>query len=137
VPNRSRPSNVCDGCGQTLDRRRREHIPLGPVVHEHIWCRLVDDPRECLCFECMGKLALGRLGRMLTLVDLRPCRWNLSGQPYSWFDLFTEMEGPPSESLVAEWCAVGDPGEFEPLQFSPEGERWWQRRRDPGDGGAA
>jgi hypothetical protein len=76
----------------------------------------------------MGKLALGRLGRMLTLVDLRPCRWNLSGQPYSWFDLFTEMEGPPSESLVAEWCAVGDPGEFE-----PQGERWWQRRRDPGD----
>src|SRR6516165_1367210 len=69
---RPNPSNICDGCGVSLDRRRREHVTLGPILHEHIWCRLVDDPRECLCFECMGKLALGRLGRMLTFADLRP-----------------------------------------------------------------
>jgi hypothetical protein len=46
---------------------------------------------------------------MLTLADLRPCRWNLEGQPHSWLDLFVEMEGAPPSNL-AEWRAVGEPG---------------------------
>jgi len=112
------PRNVCDGCGQSLDRRLRLHVELGPIVHDHIWRRLVADPREALCFMCMGLRAVRQLGRMLTLSDLRPCRWNLCDQPYSWLDLFVEMEGAPPSNL-AEWRAVGEPGEFAPLNFPP------------------
>jgi hypothetical protein len=99
---RPNPRNVCDGCGVSLDRRLRAHVELGPVVHEHIWQKLAA-PRECLCFECMGMRAVQRLRRMLTLADLRPCRWNLYRQPYSYFDLFVEMEGVPPSNLD-EWC---------------------------------
>jgi len=60
------------------------------------------------CARCSGS------GRMLTIADLRPCRWNLYGQPYSWFDLFAEMEGAPPRNL-AKWCNAGEPGEFAPL----------------------
>jgi hypothetical protein len=58
-----------------------------------------------------------RLGRVLTLADLRPCRWNLYGQPNSWFDIFVEDEDAPPSNL-AEWRSVGEPGEFAPLRFS-------------------
>src|SRR6266567_3768188 len=59
-----------------------------------------------------------RLGRMLMLADLRPCRWNLFPQPLSWFDLFVEWEGAlPPDDLLAEWRSVGEPGEFAPLTF--------------------
>ena len=46
------PRNVCDGCGQTLDRRRRGHVLLGPIVHDEIWRRLAK-PTEALCWQCM------------------------------------------------------------------------------------
>jgi hypothetical protein len=55
--------NVCDGCGQTLDRRRRGHVLLGPIVHTRVWRRLADDPREQLCIACMDQRALERFGR--------------------------------------------------------------------------
>jgi hypothetical protein len=110
------PRNVCDGCGQSLDRRLRSHVELGPIVHTRIWRQLADDPRERLCFTCMGLRAVQRLGRMLTLADVRPCRWNLEGQPYSWFDLFMESEDAPPSNL-AEWRSVDEPGEFAPLNF--------------------
>jgi hypothetical protein len=113
------PRNVCDGCGQSLDRRLRSHVELGPIVHTHIWRQLAADPRERLCFTCMGLCAVHRLGRMLALADLRPCPWNLEGQPYSWFDLFVEVEGAPPSNLLAEWRSVGEPGEFAPLNFPP------------------
>jgi hypothetical protein len=100
--------HVCDGCGQSLDRRLRTHVELGPVLHDHIWQQLAD-PREALCFECMCRRAVQRLGRVLTLADLRPCPWNLFGRPYSWFDLFVEMEGTPASHLD-EWPAFGDGG---------------------------
>jgi hypothetical protein len=93
------PRNICDGCGQSLERRLRLHVELGPIVHDHIWRRLVADPREALCFMCMGLRAVRRLGRMLTLSNLRPCRWNLCDQPYSWLDLFVEMDGAPPSNL--------------------------------------
>jgi hypothetical protein len=118
---RARPRNVCDGCGLSLDERRRSHVKLGPIVHDDIWRRLADE-REALCFYCMGLRAVQRLRRMLTLADLRPCRWNLFGQPYSWFDLFVEMEGEPPPDLLAEWRSVGEPGEFATLNFLADPE---------------
>ena len=66
----------------------------------------------------MLQRAVQRLGRMLTLADLRPCRWNLWHQPYSWFDLFVEIEGAPPSNLE-EWHSVVDPGEFATLKFPP------------------
>src|SRR5262249_18640973 len=95
------PRNVCDGCSLSFDRRLRSH-----VEHDDIWQQLAYDPRECLCDKCMYRRAWERLGRMLTLADLRPCRWNLEG-PYSWLDLFVEMEGAPPSNL-AEWRSVGE-----------------------------
>jgi hypothetical protein len=111
------PRNVCDGCDLSLDRRLRTHVELGPVLHNHIW-RQIAEPCEVLCLLCMGKRAVQRLGRHLALADLIPSRWNLWGQPHSWFDLFAELEGKPPSSL-AEWRSVGDPGEFEPLNPPP------------------
>src|SRR5262245_37643389 len=107
--------NVCDGCSQTLDRRRREHVLLGPIVHEEIWRQLAK-PTEALCRECMLERARVRLGRMLTLADLRPCCWNRLNEPYSYLDLFVDIEGKPPRNL-AEWRSVGAPGEFAPLSF--------------------
>jgi hypothetical protein len=112
---RSNPHNVCDGCRQTLDRRRREHVVLGPIVHDKIWRRLAE-PTEALCYRCMFERAPARLGRMLTLADLRPCRWNLYDQPHSWLDLFAELGGKLPANLD-EWRGVGEPGEFAPLKF--------------------
>jgi hypothetical protein len=100
---RPHPRNVCHGCGQSLDRRRRSHVELGPILHDHIWRQLAG-PHEALCLMCMGQRAAHRLGRMLTLADLRPCSWNLFHRPHSWFDLFVEMEGAPPSNLD-EWRA--------------------------------
>ena len=97
-------NNVCDGCRQSLDRRRRSHVELGPMLHDSIW-RQIADPAEALCWECMLRRADERLGRMLTLADLRPCPFNLY-KHYSWFDLFAEME-PPSN--LEEWRSVSPP----------------------------
>jgi hypothetical protein len=105
----------CDGCHQSLDQRLRSHVALGPIVHDHIWRQLAD-AGERLCDACMYQRAWDRLGRVLTLADLRPCRWNLYGQPNSWFDIFVD-DAPPSD--LAEWRNVGEPGEFAPLN-SPE-----------------
>jgi hypothetical protein len=112
---RPNPRNVCDGCGQSLDRRLRSHVELGPIVHDHIWRQLAADPREALCFICMD-LRAARLGHVLRLADLRPCRWNLYGQPYSFFNLFVDREGGPPANLE-EWRSVGEPGKFAPLNF--------------------
>jgi len=43
-------------------------------------------------------------GRVLTFADLRPCRWNLFHRPASWFDMFTQIEGPPPN--LTEWQAA-------------------------------
>ena len=130
MSNRSRSSNVCDGCGQTLDRRRRDHVLLGPIVHAEIWRRL-GTPTEALCWECMLDRARVRLGRMLMLADLRPCRWNLDRQPYSYLDLFVDIEGEQPANLD-EWASVGEPGEF--AELPPV---WWTRKRDLDDLGMA
>jgi hypothetical protein len=54
-----------------------------------------------------GERTSERLGRMPTFADLRPCSWNLFHRPHSWFDLFTQMEGPPQN--LAEWeAAIAD-----------------------------
>jgi hypothetical protein len=110
------PRNICDGCHRSLDRRLRLHVELGPIVHKHIWQQISDRDDECLCWECVLRRSVLRLGRMLAWADLRPCRWNLADQPHSWFDLFVEVQGAPPGNL-AEWQGVGDLGEFEPLNF--------------------
>jgi hypothetical protein len=76
------PRNVCDGCGVSLDRRLRLHVDLGPIVHDDIWQQLAGTGERLLCDTCMYRRALHRLRRMLILADLRPCRWNLYGQPH-------------------------------------------------------
>ena len=86
------PRNVCDGCGQTLDRRRREHVLHGPIVPTRVWRRLADDPQEQLCFVCMNQRAITRFGRGLALNDLRLCRWNLE-----WLDVFVDADDEPGE----------------------------------------
>jgi hypothetical protein len=110
------PRNVCDGCGVSFDRRLRAHVELGPIVRDDIWRQLAA-PRECLCPTCMYRRSWERLGRMLTLADLRPCCWNLEDQPFSWFDLFVELEGAPPDN-IEEWRGVGEPGEFAPLMVA-------------------
>jgi hypothetical protein len=94
------PRNVCDGCGQTLDRRRRGHVELGPIVHARVWRRLADDPREQLCVACMNQRALERFGRGLALNDLRLCRWNLE-----WLDVFVDADDEPGEFVPLGKCA--------------------------------
>src|SRR5215470_15336660 len=125
----SSPSNVCDGCGQSLDRRRREHVLLGPIVREEIWRRLAK-PTEALCWECMLLRAWHRLGRELKLADLRPCRWNRYREPYSYLDLLIDIEGRLPANLDA-WCSVGEPGEF--AQLPQDLNAWWQRKCDLDD----
>ena len=112
---RPNPHNACDGCGETLDRRRREHVLLGPIVHDEIWPQLAK-PTECLCWECMLHRAWDRLGRVLVLADLRPCWWNRLNEPYSYLDLLIDIEGRLPANLD-EWRSVGAPGEFAPLSF--------------------
>jgi hypothetical protein len=116
------PRNVCDGCRQSLDQRLRSHVELGPIVHDRIWQQLANAD-ERLCDSCMYQRACNRLGRVLTLADLRPCRWNLYGQPNSWFDIFVEVEGTLPSNLD-EWRSVGEPGEFAPVRMN------CRRRRD-------
>jgi len=99
------PRNVCDGCGRSLDRRLRSHVELGPIVHEHIWQQLADDPDECLCFICMDLRAALR-GHVLRLADLRPCRWNLYGPPDSFFDVFLQRDGGVPPVNLDAWRAV-------------------------------
>jgi hypothetical protein len=65
---------------------------------------------------------------MLMLADLRPCRWNLFDQPYSWFDLFLMFERAPPSSL-AEWRSVGEPGEFVSLNFPSPVPAGWEGPR--------
>jgi hypothetical protein len=120
-------AHACDGCGQTLDRRRRGHVLLGPIVHTEIWRRLAK-PTEALCWECMLERARVRLGRMLRLADLRPCRWNRFNEPYSYLDLLIDIEGALPTNLDA-WRGVGVPGEF--AELPQDLDAWWQRRRDP------
>jgi len=122
------PRNVCDGCGQTLDRRRRGHVLLGPIVHDEIWRRLAK-PTAALCWQCMLERGRVRLGRMLRLADLQPCPWNLFHRPYSWFDLFVEMEGLPPTNLAAwraAWRVIGEPGDGGSVGAIPT----TRRRRD-------
>jgi hypothetical protein len=95
------PRNVCDACRQSLDRRLRSHVELGPIVHDHIWQQLADAGERLLCDTCMFRRAWERFGRMLTLADLRPCPWNLFLRPHSWFDLF--MRAGQSRRNLADW----------------------------------
>jgi hypothetical protein len=109
------PRNVCDGCRQSLDQRLRSHVELGPIVHDHIWQQLADAD-ERLCDTCMYRRAWDRLGRMLTLADLRPCPWNLFHRPHSWFDLFMRAEREPPRNL-AKWRSAANDLGIAPLSF--------------------
>jgi hypothetical protein len=101
------PRNVCDGCGQSFDRRLRCHAERGPIVHDDIWQQLAANPRERLCFICMDLRAATR-GHVLRLADLRPCRWNLYSQPHSYFDVFVQRDGGDPSANLAEWRSVGE-----------------------------
>jgi hypothetical protein len=93
----SRPDPRCDGCGQA-------GADLGPMLHDYIWRQIAKPGEHTLCAKCMLERTTERLGRLLTLADLRPCPFNLFHRPHSWFDFFVEMEGTPPSSLD-EWRA--------------------------------
>jgi hypothetical protein len=80
-----RDTIVCDACGKA-------HAPFacGPMLHDHIWQQIAEPGERMLCDACMGDRAFERLGRALTLADLRPCGFNLLHRPDSWFDTFAQ-----------------------------------------------
>src|SRR5262249_22151366 len=91
---------ICDACGQA-----RAPFHLGPMLHDHIWPQIAAPGERALCDMCMYDRAFERLGRVLTLADLRPCGFNLFHRPDSWFDLFSQRaQGPPPN--LAEWQAA-------------------------------
>jgi hypothetical protein len=96
------PRDVCDRCRQSFDQRLRSHVLRGPIVHDHIWRQLAKRGERVLCDGCMYARAHERLGRVLTLADLRPCPWNLFHSPNSWLEFFVRVEGKPPSNL-AEW----------------------------------
>jgi hypothetical protein len=91
---------VCDGCGQELDP-----FENGPMLHDHIWSQISNPGERFMCQMCMEERAADRMGRGLEFADLRPCEFNLSHRPDSWFDTFIQWEEglPPN---YAEWEAA-------------------------------
>ena len=69
---------IWDACGQA-----RTPFGLGPMLHDHIWQQITEPGERMLCDMCMGDRAFERLGRPLTLADLRPCGFNLLHRPDS------------------------------------------------------
>src|SRR5262245_31388795 len=78
----------CDHCRKSLD-----DVPLGPVLHDHVWAALARSD-ERLCADCTFARAADR-GVTLTLAALRPCPFNLFDWPNCWFDLM-RRRWPPS-----------------------------------------
>jgi hypothetical protein len=75
------------------------------MLHDHLWQQITEPGERMLCDMCMSDRAFERLGRSLTLADLRPCGFNLFHRPDSWFDRFPlREEGPPQN--LAEWQAA-------------------------------
>jgi len=69
---------IWDACGHA-----RTPFGLGPMLHDHIWQQITEPGEHMLCDMCMGDRAFERLGRPLTLADLRPCGFNLLHRPDS------------------------------------------------------
>lgn len=93
----TKPHNRCDACGQE---------DLGPMLRDDVWQKIAA-PNEMLCGKCTLDRSVAKLGRVTTFADLLPCPFNLFRQPVSWFDVFTQLEGPPWN--LAEWRAAGAP----------------------------
>ena len=82
----------CATCGQNLDA-----VPLAPVLHDDVWKQFAK-PQDTLCAMCFSQRAVEhRVG----LADLRPCPFNLYGDP-SWYDLF-HAEGAPLLTNIDAW----------------------------------
>jgi hypothetical protein len=93
----SRLSNRCDGCGQA-------GADLGPMLRDHIWRQIAQPGEHTLCAKCMASAPLSGLGACRRSPTCGRAPWNLFHRPHSWFDLFTQMEGPPQN--LAEWQAA-------------------------------
>ena len=85
----------CDGCGKSWRK-----VSAAPVLHDHIWLQIADT-HEILCVGCMFERAAERKV-YLELSSLRPCPFNLFHWPRSYFNLFAEMETPPTR-VPPEW----------------------------------
>jgi hypothetical protein len=94
-----RRSFRCDSCRKSFSK-----VPMAPVLHDEVWGKLAH-PHEILCAPCMFSRAIER-NVHLTLASLRPCPFNLSQSPQSWFDVFRSDEiGPPRN--IDEWQMIG------------------------------
>jgi hypothetical protein len=74
------------------------------MLHDKAWKKLAAK-RETLCAKCFFQRANAR-DVYLTIADLRPCPFNLLGQPQSWFDLFRSRDGHPGKSILNQWRAA-------------------------------
>jgi hypothetical protein len=86
---------VCNECQERL-----ADIRLGPMLYDHVWIQLAAK-HERLCFGCMLERATQR-NVHLDLSSLSPCAFNLYRWPRSYFNLFAEIETPPTR-LSPEW----------------------------------
>jgi hypothetical protein len=84
-------TDICACCHRTRH---------GPMLRDEIWRQLADDGEAFLCAVCMDERANDRLGRKLMLADLRPCPFNLSHRPHSWFDVLVEAEDAQPNNLA-------------------------------------
>jgi hypothetical protein len=74
------------------------------VLYDDLWQQLADPREKLLCAPCLFERAHQRLGRQLSLADLRPCAFNLLNKP-SWFDLFSGLE-PQDPALLGQWLGA-------------------------------
>jgi DNA-directed RNA polymerase subunit RPC12/RpoP len=79
---------------------------LAPMLHDDVWSSIAKKD-YFLCTQCMFKRATKR-GVKITLASLYPCLFNLSGWPYSPFDLLrlrwpAEAPCPDIEAWRAVW----------------------------------
>ena len=89
----------CDACHQSLNK-----VPQAPMLHDHVWNRLVDPREKLLCAPCLFERASRLMGHPLGLADLLPCTFNLFGKP-CWFDLFRSL-GQHEPTVLDQWRNV-------------------------------
>lgn len=82
----------CSEC----NRPKRKGFGVGPMVHDELWSRLVDDKDTTLCDRCFRRV----LGRPVCLHDLRICLMNV--------DQFRWLGGAPWTPQAGEFYAYFD-----------------------------
>jgi hypothetical protein len=105
---RWRYSYRCDACNRSLGK-----VEIAPMLHKEIWQRIAEPALDrgigkngaLLCEHCARQRSKYRLGRDLTMADLKPCEFNLYRSP-PWFAVLPP--GNMTPELNAQWDAVFD-----------------------------